>query len=177
MKRGRSLRDRNWHAHARVPVPPEHPAAKTWAEPDEVIYPGLAAIDWQQYLDTIWQRGRRKRVREATRTLFLTNRRVIVVDETRKLKTDLPLADVYDVSVGIPPGAPEGMPVDEAVVQVAFRAGRQRRVVGWSWPIPLSLPVLSPDRGSCRILVPAHRSPTCGTLRSLLARTKRMCRS
>lgn len=124
--------DPNWHAHARMPLPPDHGAVKDWAEPGEVFYPGLRAIEWQQYLDTIWERGRRKRVHEATRTLFLTNRRLVVVDESRMLKTDLPLADVEDVSVGMPPSAPGDMPVDEAVVQVTFRAGTERRVVGWS---------------------------------------------
>ena len=132
MKKGRSVRDQPWHTHARFPVPPDYPATTAWAEPGEVIYPGLGAVDWQQYLDTIFQPRRRKRVRETARHLFLTNRRLVIVDEARWKKTDLSLADIDDVSVGRPPGAPEKMPIDEAVVQVVFRAGSQRRVVGWS---------------------------------------------
>jgi hypothetical protein len=98
------------------------------------MYPGLGVIDWQQYLDTIRLPAATKKVREAMRTLILTNRRLIVVDEARKLKTDLPLTDVEGVSVGTPPGALEGMPINEAMVQVAFRAHArmERRVVGWS---------------------------------------------
>lgn len=36
--------DPNWHAHARMPLPPDHGAVKGWAEPGEVFYPGLRAI-------------------------------------------------------------------------------------------------------------------------------------
>ena len=89
-------------------MPPDYPPAKAWTLPGKVMYPGLGVIDWLEYLRTIQQPGRRVRVQDATRTLFLTNRRLFVLDEARSLHTDLPLRDVEDASVEMPPGKPQG---------------------------------------------------------------------
>jgi hypothetical protein len=104
------------------------------------MYPGLGVVDWQQYLDTIWDRGRRDRVREASRTLFLTSQRVIVLDETSRQTTSLPLNDIEDVSiVSPPPGKPTSGSIPEAMIRVVFHADdpdivwkQQARQVGWA---------------------------------------------
>ena len=119
--------DPEWHEYARLPVPPDYPVAKALLQPGEVMYPGLGAMDWQQYLETIRLPRRRQKIREATRTQFLTNRRLIVLDEARRQKTDLPLRDVQDVTISVPPG--KGIGFGEAMVRIIFRAGAISR---WS---------------------------------------------
>ena len=111
-------------------MPPDDPAAKAWAEPGEVMYPGLGAIDWQ-HLDSVNLPNRHERLRGATRTLILTDRRIIVLDEARMGKTDLLLSDVEDVFVGLLPAKSAGREIEEAMVQVVFRAGAELRAVRW----------------------------------------------
>jgi hypothetical protein len=129
-----------WHEYAHLPYPPDHPVS-AWRRPGEVIYPGLGVTDWQLYLDSIELPGRKARVREASRTLFLTSERVIVLNETEteRQQTSLPLGAIDEVNlISPPPGKPIGG-IPETMIQVFFRPQdaevvwqQQQRAVGWT---------------------------------------------
>jgi hypothetical protein len=123
-----------WHEYARLPVPPDYPAIKAWGRPKEVMFPGLGAMDWMQYLESIDSPDRAKRVLEAMRTLFLTSQRVIIMDESKRLTTSLPLQGIEQVQLKHPPGAPPEMR-GERLIEVVFLTSSppiQRRLVGWT---------------------------------------------
>jgi len=95
-----------------------------------LIYPGLGVIDRDAYLMTERKRRQRRRMWEATRTVFLTTQRLLIVDEAMGHQTSLSLRDIYDVNL-VPP--PESRPElsGEMTIKVAFGADKKRRLVHW----------------------------------------------
>ena len=122
-----------WSSWAGTSYSLGHPAlAILGVRPNEVIYPGLGAIDWELYVRTLSQGGRNDRIKEAMRTLFLTNQRLLVLDENHAppLRTSLEFSNIASASVERPPGNPRP---GESLVLVGFVDERgDKRAVGWA---------------------------------------------
>ena len=115
---------------AHTPLPATHPIASRYGRPGELIYPGIGVIDRDAYLMTARKHRLRRQMWEATRTVFLTTQRLLIMDEAMRHQTSLYLRDIYDVNL-VPP--PESRPElsGEMTIKVAFGADKKRRLVHW----------------------------------------------
>jgi len=94
----------SWVKAARSALPPHDPLVRAYGEPGETFLPGLGVINWQKYMATLNQPERRRIVAESGRTLFLSDRRLLVSDESSGMIMPLPLEDVLRVELRKPPG-------------------------------------------------------------------------
>jgi len=129
--------EQSWSDYARLPLPPEHPIVRELQKPREVIYPGLGVVDWHLYFSTLNEPDRLDRIKEASKTLFITNQRLIVVDFIDPDRpvfpigtTSVPLEDIDDVDLVKPPGKP--IAFGEMMIQLLFHAEGHQRLAGWT---------------------------------------------
>ena len=102
-----------------------------------MIYPGLGVVDWHLYFSTLNEPDRPERIKEASKTLFITNQRLIVVDFIDQVRpafpigsTSVPLEDIDDVDLVKLPGKP--IAAGEMMIQLLFHAEGHQRLAGWT---------------------------------------------
>jgi hypothetical protein len=101
---------------------------KAWAEPGETMFPGLRVFE--RDFSSMWDRPDRSH--RAERTLILTDRRILVLDEAHMRKTSIPLNEVETASVVSVPAESNGGSTTEATVEVLVRNGSQPKALRWT---------------------------------------------
>ena len=90
------------------------------------MFPGLRVRERDS--SSIWDRDRS----HAKRTLILTNRRILVLDEADMRKTSIPLEEVETASVASVPAESNGGSTTEATVEVLVRNGSEPKALCWT---------------------------------------------